>query len=97
MDVVELKKVNNYCWTLRAAAGVSSPIQLYGSESLIREMDDKVLEQISNAGAQLPRLVNAAMTMPDARIGFRYFPVASIVYVPIWLGMSLKGFVRQCG
>ncbi|WP_267256794.1 hypothetical protein [Coxiella endosymbiont of Ornithodoros maritimus] len=69
MDIVELKKVNNYCWTLRASAGVSLPIQLYRSESLIREMDDKVLEQISNV-VQLPGLVNAAMAMPDAHWGF---------------------------
>lgn len=118
MDIAQLKKINGYCWTLRESAGVSSPIQLYGSESLIREMDDKVLEQISNV-AQLPGLVNAAMTMPDAHWGYGFpiggvaafdpdreelfqraawvsiFPVASVVYVPIWFGMSLKGFVKQ--
>ncbi|OYK80034.1 RNA-splicing ligase RtcB [Coxiella burnetii] len=76
MDIAQLKKINDYCWTLRESAGVSSPIQLYGSESLIREMDDKVLEQISNA-AQLPGLVNAAMTMPDAHWGYG-FPIGGV-------------------
>ncbi|WP_235378868.1 RtcB family protein [Candidatus Coxiella mudrowiae] len=44
------------------------PIRIYGSESLIRVMDDKVLEQITNM-AQLPELVNAwPWPMPDAPI-----------------------------
>ncbi len=52
------------------------PAVLYGDESLIAEMDDKVLEQIGNV-ACLPGIVDAAYTMPDAHWGYG-FPIGGV-------------------
>jgi tRNA-splicing ligase RtcB len=52
------------------------PAVFYGDESLLAEMDDKVLEQISNV-ARLPGIVDAAYTMPDAHWGYG-FPIGGV-------------------
>jgi tRNA-splicing ligase RtcB len=76
MDMSRLKQVDAYCWMLPAvASGPRHAITLYGSRELLQCMDDKVLEQITNV-AQLPGLVGAAMTMPDAHWGYG-FPLAA--------------------
>lgn len=49
---------------------------LYGSRELIEEMDDKVLEQITNV-TKLPGLAGSAMTMPDAHWGYG-FPIGGV-------------------
>jgi tRNA-splicing ligase RtcB len=52
------------------------PGVLYASELLIREMDDKVREQITNV-ATLPGIQRASYAMPDAHWGYG-FPIGGV-------------------
>ena len=77
MDLSRLKPIDEWTWTLPKAAGETrGDIRLYASAELVRHMDDKVLEQITNV-AKLPGLVGAAMAMPDAHWGYG-FPIGGV-------------------
>jgi tRNA-splicing ligase RtcB len=76
MDVSRLHHVSNWEWRLDPEGEMRVPAVLYGDEGLIAEMDDKVLEQISNV-ACLPGIVDAALTMPDAHWGYG-FPIGGV-------------------
>ena len=94
MDLTTLKKINDYCWCVPDIS-----VRLYGSETLIANMDDKVLEQITQV-AQLPGLVNAAMTMPDAHWGYG-FPIGGVAAFDANQGGIISaggvGFDISCG
>jgi tRNA-splicing ligase RtcB len=49
---------------------------IYASETLIREMDEKVREQVSNV-AMLPGIQRASLAMPDAHWGYG-FPIGGV-------------------
>ncbi len=77
MNLQQLEKMNDYCWTAPLRSGEQrAEVCFYGSESLIANMDEKVLEQITNV-AKLPGLVGMAMTMPDAHWGYG-FPIGGV-------------------
>jgi len=76
MDINRLQKESDYRWRIEPAGAMRVPAILYGSESLIRDMDDKVYEQITNV-AMLPGIVGAAYTMPDAHWGYG-FPIGGV-------------------
>ncbi|MDZ7656010.1 MAG: RtcB family protein [Sulfurimicrobium sp.] len=77
MDMSRLEKIDACAWSAPLRAGEKrAPVLLYGSESLLSSMDDKVLEQITNV-ACLPGLVGRAMTMPDAHWGYG-FPIGGV-------------------
>lgn len=98
MDISRLEKVNDYCWSI-AGDAKHAPIMLFGSENIITGLEDKVLEQISNV-AQLPGLVGAAMTMPDAHWGYG-FPIGGVAAFDPELGGIISaggvGFDISCG
>jgi tRNA-splicing ligase RtcB len=52
------------------------PAVLYADEVLLRDMDDKVIEQLRNV-ASLPGIVGAAYAMPDAHWGYG-FPIGGV-------------------
>jgi len=45
------------------------PARIFASEKLLREMDEGVIDQLTNV-AQLPGLVGYALAMPDAHWGY---------------------------
>ena len=49
---------------------------IYATETLIRDMDDKVFEQVMNV-AKLPGIVKASFAMPDAHWGYG-FPIGGV-------------------
>ncbi|VEH12194.1 replication factor C subunit (activator I) [Legionella jordanis] len=73
MDMTRVKQIDDYRWV-----PVENPekVMIYGSESLVRALDEKVREQIVNV-AGLPGLVGRAMTMPDAHWGYG-FPIGGV-------------------
>jgi tRNA-splicing ligase RtcB len=100
MDMTHLKKLDDYTWTVPLAAGEKrAEVRLYGSQPLLASMDDKVLEQITNV-AQLPGLVGAALTMPDAHWGYG-FPIGGVAAFDPELGGIISaggvGFDISCG
>jgi tRNA-splicing ligase RtcB len=76
MDLSRLHQVSASEWRLEPQGTMLVPAVFYGDESLLAEMDDKVLEQISNV-ACLPGIVEAAYTMPDAHWGYG-FPIGGV-------------------
>lgn len=100
MELQQLEAIDEYSWSLRRGTGeVRSDVILYGSESLLRTMDDKVLEQIRNV-AMLPGLVGPAMTMPDAHWGYG-FPIGGVAAFDAEAGGIISaggvGFDISCG
>src|SRR5574339_363277 len=77
MKLDQLQRTADCQWTL-AERGTDhrAPVVLYGSKELLAEMDEKVMEQITNV-ARLPGLAGAAMTMPDAHWGYG-FPIGGV-------------------
>ncbi|MDQ1326657.1 MAG: hypothetical protein QG564_1782 [Campylobacterota bacterium] len=100
MNMKLLEKIDDYTWTIPLKAGEKrSGIILYGSEPLLKNMDNKVLEQITNV-ATLPGLVGQAMTMPDAHWGYG-FPIGGVAAFDADEGGIISaggvGFDISCG
>ena len=76
MDLNLLQKESDYCWRIERQGAMRVPGLLYASEKLVRDMDDKVREQVVNV-ASLPGIVKAAYAMPDAHWGYG-FPIGGV-------------------
>ncbi|GAB4464498.1 MAG: RtcB family protein [Burkholderiaceae bacterium] len=58
------------------AQGMRVPGVIFATETLVREMDEKVYEQVANV-AKLPGIVAASYAMPDAHWGYG-FPIGGV-------------------
>jgi len=76
MDLNRLQKLSDFCWRIERQGEMRVPGILYASEELVRDMDDKVREQVVNV-ATLPGIVTAAYAMPDAHWGYG-FPIGGV-------------------
>jgi len=68
--------VSEFEWRIPASGRMRVPGILYAGEDLVREMDDKVREQVTNV-ATLPGIVKASFAMPDAHWGYG-FPIGGV-------------------
>lgn len=75
------------------------PAVVYATEALVRDMDMKVYEQITNVAA-LPGIVRAAYAMPDAHWGYG-FPIGGVAAFDPAAGGVISaggvGFDISCG
>jgi tRNA-splicing ligase RtcB len=76
MDISRMEKLSATSWRIQTPAPMRVPAVIYGSESLVLGMDEKVAEQLRNV-ASLPGIVRAAYAMPDAHWGYG-FPVGGV-------------------
>jgi tRNA-splicing ligase RtcB len=76
MDPKQMERKSACEWWIRPTGKMRVPAVLYATEALIRDMDDKVREQIANV-AMLPGIVKAAYAMPDAHWGYG-FPIGGV-------------------
>ncbi len=76
MDIKKLKKLSDCQWYMEPAGKMQVPVIIFADEKLIKEMDEKVLEQASNV-ARLPGIVRASYAMPDAHWGYG-FPIGGV-------------------
>ncbi len=76
MDLKLLKQRTEFEWLVPQRGKMRVPGVLFASEPLVRAMDAKVLEQVSNV-ATLPGIRGASMAMPDAHWGYG-FPVGGV-------------------
>jgi tRNA-splicing ligase RtcB len=76
MDISRLERKSETEWWIEPRAGMRVPGIIRATETLIREMDDKVFEQVSNV-AKLPGIVRASYAMPDAHWGYG-FPIGGV-------------------
>lgn len=76
MDISRLDKLSDVAWRVPPTGRMRVPGILFADERLIRDMDDKVLEQVRNVAA-LPGIVGASYAMPDAHWGYG-FPIGGV-------------------
>ena len=70
MDLSRLERKAETEWWIPPTGAMRVPGVIYASEGLVREMDDKVFEQVSNV-ATLPGIQRASYAMPDAHWAHR--------------------------
>ncbi len=76
MDPGRLHRIDDCEWMLPQTGAMRVPGVIFADEALVREMDDKVPEQVANV-ATLPGIVKASFAMPDAHWGYG-FPIGGV-------------------
>jgi tRNA-splicing ligase RtcB len=76
MDPASLVRKSDFEWWIPPTGVMRVPGVIYASEALVRDMDEKVREQISNV-AMLPGIQRASYAMPDAHWGYG-FPIGGV-------------------
>lgn len=102
MAIIEvLKKISDTVWEIPISykEGMRVPARIYGTEKLIREMDDAVYDQITNV-ATLPGITKYALCMPDGHFGYG-FPIGGVAAMDVESGGVISpggiGFDINCG
>jgi tRNA-splicing ligase RtcB len=67
---------SEFTWVCLPSGKMRVPAVIYASEALMREMDAKVYEQVTNV-ATLPGIEGASYAMPDAHWGYG-FPIGGV-------------------
>lgn len=76
MDLNLFEKHSETEWRIAPFGKMRVPAIIYADESLIRDMDEKVYEQVTNV-AKLPGIQKASYAMPDAHWGYG-FPIGGV-------------------
>ncbi len=76
MDTASFERIGDCEWRVEPTGAMQVPAVIFANEALIRDMDDKVYEQVTNV-AGLPGIVKAAYAMPDAHWGYG-FPIGGV-------------------
>lgn len=73
-----IERISHTVWELPVSykEGMRVPARIYGTEQLIREMDEAVYDQITNV-ATLPGITQYALCMPDGHFGYG-FPIGGV-------------------
>ncbi len=99
MNPNRLTKHSDTEWWVEPHGAMRVPGVIYASEALIRDMDDKVCEQVVNVAA-LPGIVGASYAMPDAHWGYG-FPIGGVAAFDPEQGGVISaggvGFDISCG
>jgi tRNA-splicing ligase RtcB (3'-phosphate/5'-hydroxy nucleic acid ligase) len=99
MDTNKLERLSPCQWQLPASGRMRVPVVIYASEALLRDMDDKALQQAVDV-ASLPGIVRASFMMPDAHWGYG-FPIGGVAAFDADAGGVVSaggvGFDVSCG
>ena len=99
MDIALFERKSGYEWHIKPFGKMHVPGVIFASESLLREMDAKVYEQVTNV-AMLPGIVKASWAMPDAHWGYG-FPIGGVAAFDADAGGVVSaggvGFDISCG
>src|SRR4030042_643004 len=99
MDIALFSQHSDYAWRIAPFGRMRVPAVIYASESLIRAMDHKVYQQVTNV-ATLPGIVQASYAMPDAHWGYG-FPIGGVAAFDAETGGVVSaggvGFDISCG
>jgi len=99
MDFNLFTRHSEFEWEIAPRGDMTVPAIIYASDKLIRDMDEKVYEQLTNV-ATLPGIVKAAYAMPDAHWGYG-FPIGGVAaFDPELSGIVSAGgvgFDISCG
>ena len=99
MDIGLFTRRSEHEWEIPVQGAMRVPAVIFASETLLREMDAKVCEQLTNV-AGLPGIVTAAYAMPDAHWGYG-FPIGGVAAFDPEAGGVVSaggvGFDISCG
>ncbi len=100
MKINGMKKIHEYLYEIPAdyKPGMRVPARIYASEKLIQNMDDAVLQQLTNV-ALLPGIIKHALCMPDGHSGYG-FPIGGVAAMDPDTGVISPGgigFDINCG
>jgi tRNA-splicing ligase RtcB len=99
MNPQQLTRTSDTEWWIEPTGSMRVPGVIFASEALIREMDDKVFEQVRNV-ASLRGIVGASYAMPDAHWGYG-FPIGGVAAFDPNAGGVISaggvGFDISCG
>ncbi len=99
MDTDHLKPISDFEWHLKSDSHNPVPGVIFADRKLLRDMDEKVHEQLANV-TRLPGLVQAAFAMPDAHWGYG-FPIGGVAAFDAHRGGVISaggvGFDIACG
>ncbi|MEN6441663.1 MAG: RtcB family protein [Syntrophobacter sp.] len=95
-----LKRISEAVWEVPPShkEGMLVPARLYGTEDIVREMDEGVVDQVTNV-ATLPGIVKYAYCMPDGHWGYG-FPIGGVAAMDARSGVISPGgigFDINCG
>jgi tRNA-splicing ligase RtcB len=76
MDLSLFNRRSDFEWEIAPQGGMHVPAVIFASRELIKAMDDKVYQQVTNV-AKLPGIVKASYAMPDAHWGYG-FPIGGV-------------------
>ncbi len=99
MNLGQFEQVSDVEWRVAPFGKMRVPAVVYADQALMREMDEKVFEQLTNV-ATLPGIVEAAYAMPDAHWGYG-FPIGGVAAFDAEAGGVVSaggvGFDISCG
>src|SRR5512142_385394 len=99
MDIALFEREADFIWRIKPFGRMRVPGVIFASEALLREMDTKVYEQVTNV-AMLPGIVEASYAMPDAHWGYG-FPIGGVAAFDAGAGGVVSaggvGFDISCG
>ncbi len=99
MDLALFEREADFKWRIKPFGRMRVPGVIFASETLLREMDAKVYEQVTNV-AMLPGIVEASYAMPDAHWGYG-FPIGGVAAFDADAGGVVSaggvGFDISCG
>lgn len=99
MDISRLQGESDNEWHIAPFGKMRVPGVIFATEPLVREMDDKVYDQVVNV-ATLPGIVKASYAMPDAHWGYG-FPIGGVAAFDADKGGVISaggvGFDISCG
>ncbi len=96
----ECKKISEALWEIPTSykKGMRVPARIYATEQLLKNMDEGVVQQLTNV-ATLPGIVNYALCMPDGHWGYG-FPIGGVAAMDTREGVISPGgigFDVNCG
>lgn len=94
------KRISDTVWEIPPTykEGMRVPARLYGTEKIVSEMDEGVIDQVTNV-ATLPGIVGYASCMPDGHWGYG-FPIGGVAAMDVRSGVISPGgigFDVNCG
>ncbi len=100
MNTTSLTKISDYLYEIPAdyKPGMRVPARIYATMKLIENMDNAVLEQITNV-CLLPGIIKHALCMPDGHSGYG-FPIGGVAAIDPDKGVISPGgigFDINCG
>jgi len=99
LNLQGVRRESEYRWVIDPEGAMRAPAVLYADAALLRDMDDKVRQQLCNV-ASLPGIVGAACAMPDAHWGYG-FPIGGVAAFDAEAGGVVSaggvGFDISCG